>query len=303
VLAEPVRVAACLVLAVAVLLGPVALGAHLAHAQDDEGYEDDQGYDDGGQYAADTAPDPGSYGEALDPYGSWIDDDQYGRAWQPAVNVDWAPYTDGYWAWTPYGWTWVSSEPWGWTFHYGRWAFVGGFWGWCPGPFFAEPFFAPALVGFVGGPRFFFGFGFPFVVDPFFYYPYAYPYYAPYSGYGYEYPPPPPPEEPGYEAGQEPQYGAQSEAPPEETQPTPEDAERASYGLVQLRGVPDGASVDLDGRFWMKAERLENRWVALPRGPHTITVHVEGREPAEQQVDVEPGKTRVVRFTLGRHRA
>ena len=152
------------------------------------------------------------------------------------------------------------------------------------------------------GSRFFFGFGFPFVVDPFFYYPYAYPYpyYAP---YGYEYPPPPPPEEPGYEAGQEPQYGAQSEAPPEESQPTPEDAERASYGLVQLRGVPDGASVDLDGRFWMKAERLENRWVALPRGPHTITVHVEGREPAEQQVDVEPGKTRVVRFTLGRHRA
>src|SRR6266404_1344817 len=40
VLAEPVRVAARLVLAVAVLLGPVALGAHLAHAQDDEGYED-----------------------------------------------------------------------------------------------------------------------------------------------------------------------------------------------------------------------------------------------------------------------
>ena len=144
---------------------------------------------------------------------------------------------------------------------------------------------------------------FQIVVDPFFYYPYAYPYYAPYPGYGYEYPPPPPPEEPGYEAGQEPQYGAQSEAPPEESQPTPEDAERASYGLVQLRGVPDGASVDLDGRFWMKAERLENRWVALPRGPHTITVHVEGREPAEQQVDVEPGKTRVVRFTLGRHRA
>src|SRR5207245_6977486 len=97
--------------------------------------------------------------------------------------------------------------------------------------------------------RLFFGCGCPFVVDPFFYYPYAYPNYAPYPGYGYEYPPPPPPEEPGYEAGQEPQYGAQSEAPPEETQPTPEDAERASYGLVQLRGVPDGAAVDLDGRF------------------------------------------------------
>src|SRR5207244_11086797 len=43
------------------LLAPLS-----AHAQEDDGYQDDQGYDDGGQYAADTAPDPGSYGEALD---------------------------------------------------------------------------------------------------------------------------------------------------------------------------------------------------------------------------------------------
>ncbi len=157
-LAEPVRVAARLVLAVAVLLGPVALGAHLAHAQDDEGYEDDQGYDDGGQYAADTAPDPGSYGEALDPYGSWIDDDQYGRAWQPAVSVDWAPYTDGYWAWTPYGWTWVSSEPWGWTFHYGRWALLPGGWAWVPGtiwgPAWVDWFWGDGFVGWAPLPPF-----------------------------------------------------------------------------------------------------------------------------------------------------
>ena len=157
-LAEPVRVAACLVLAVAVLLGPVALGAHLAHAQEDEGYEDDQGYDDGGQYAADTAPDPRSYGEALDPYGSWIDDDQYGRAWQPAVSVDWAPYTDGYWAWTPYGWTWVSSEPWGWTFHYGRWALLPGGWGWVPGtiwgPAWVDWFWGDGFVGWAPLPPF-----------------------------------------------------------------------------------------------------------------------------------------------------
>ena len=169
VLAEPVPVAARLVLAVAVLLGPVALGTHLAHAQDDEGYEDDQGYDDqrydddqgyddGGQYAADTAPDPRSYGEALDPYGSWIDDDQYGRAWQPAVSVDWAPYTDGYWAWTPYGWTWVSSEPWGWTFHYGRWALLPGGWAWVPGtiwgPAWVDWFWGDGFVGWAPLPPF-----------------------------------------------------------------------------------------------------------------------------------------------------
>ncbi len=157
-LAEPVPVAARLVLAVAVLLGPVALGTHLAHAQDDEGYEDDQGYDDGGQYAADTAPDPRSYGEALDPYGSWIDDDQYGRSWQPAVSVDWAPYTDGYWAWTPYGWTWVSSEPWGWTFHYGRWALLPGGWAWVPGtiwgPAWVDWFWGDGFVGWAPLPPF-----------------------------------------------------------------------------------------------------------------------------------------------------
>ena len=146
-----------------------------------------------------------------------------------------------------------------------------------------------------GGSHVFFGFGFPFVVDPFFYDPY--PYYAPYPP-AYAYPPPPPPEEPGEEAGEAPGYGTpEAEAsPPAEEQPSPEDAERASYGLVQLRGVPDGASVDLDGRFWMKAQGLASRWLALPRGPHTLTVRVEGREPAEQHVDVQPGKTQVVRF-------
>ena len=134
----------------------------------------------------------------------------------------------------------------------------------------------------------FFGFGFPFFADPFFY-----PYYVPYPAYAY--PPPPPPEEPGYEEPSTEAPGA--EAPPvEEEQPEAEDAERASYGLVQLKGVPEGASVDLDGRFWLKAERLESRWLALPRGPHTLTVHVEGHEPAERRVDVESGKTQVVRF-------
>src|SRR5208282_4922598 len=36
-------------------------------------------------------------------------------------------------------------------FHYGRWAFVAGRWGWVPGPREVRPVYAPALVVFVGG--------------------------------------------------------------------------------------------------------------------------------------------------------
>ncbi len=54
----------------------------------------------------------------------------------------------------------MDYDPWGFApFHYGRWAFVGGAWGWCPGPIFASPFYGPAFVGFIGGG---FGFGFGF---------------------------------------------------------------------------------------------------------------------------------------------
>ena len=139
------QVAAPLVLALVLALGPVGP----ARAQDDEGYQEED--DPGGQYAADTAPDPSSYGEALAPYGTWIDDDQNGQVWQPAVSVDWAPYTDGYWAWTPYGWTWVSSEPWAWTFHYGRWVLLPGGWAWVPGtvwgPAWVDWFWGDGFIG------------------------------------------------------------------------------------------------------------------------------------------------------------
>lgn len=101
--------------------------------------------------------------EDLDDHGVWRETPDYGPVWYPTVAVGWAPYRYGHWVWIdPWGWNWVEDEPWGFApFHYGRWAFVGGSWGWCPGPFFARPFFAPALVGFVGGPHFFFGFGGP----------------------------------------------------------------------------------------------------------------------------------------------
>lgn len=94
----------------------------------------------------------------LDNNGTWSDVPDYGPVWIPAnVDAGWAPYHVGHWVWiAPWGWTWVDSEPWGWApFHYGRWVLVGAHWGWVPGPVVVRPYYAPAVVGFVGG-----GFGF-----------------------------------------------------------------------------------------------------------------------------------------------
>jgi len=95
--------------------------------------------------------------EDLDSYGSWRPDPSYGNVWYPReVPTGWAPYRYGHWAWIdPWGWTWVDDAPWGFApFHYGRWAFVGGAWGWVPGPVRVRPVYAPALVAFVGGSNF-----------------------------------------------------------------------------------------------------------------------------------------------------
>ncbi len=99
----------------------------------------------------------------LDDYGDWRDEPEYGHVWYPRyVDVGWAPYSVGYWNWVgPWGWSWVDTEPWGFApFHYGRWNYFGGGWGWCPGPFFGPPIYGPAFVGFFGGGSFGFGFGF-----------------------------------------------------------------------------------------------------------------------------------------------
>jgi hypothetical protein len=90
----------------------------------------------------------------LDDYGGWSDVPEYGNVWYPTtVEAGWAPYRSGHWAWIdPWGWTWVDNNAWGFApFHYGRWAYVGNRWGWCPGPVNVRPIYAPALVGFVGG--------------------------------------------------------------------------------------------------------------------------------------------------------
>ena len=99
--------------------------------------------------------------EELDNNGVWRETPDYGAVWYPSVGVGWAPYRYGHWAWIePWGWTWVDDEPWGFApFHYGRWAFIGGAWGWIPGPVaivggrrpYGRPVYAPALVAFIGG--------------------------------------------------------------------------------------------------------------------------------------------------------
>lgn len=75
--------------------------------------------------------------DELSPYGRWIDMPQYGYVWQPAVDMDFRPYsTNGHWAWSAdYDWIWVSDYNWGWApFHYGRWFYDDWYgWLWVPG--------------------------------------------------------------------------------------------------------------------------------------------------------------------------
>lgn len=100
--------------------------------------------------------------EDLDGYGTWDYYSPYGYIWTPVVGVGWAPYRYGHWIWVaPWGWTWVDDAPWGFApFHYGRWVYYRSRWGWCPGPVYARPYYAPALVAWVGGGSWSIGFGF-----------------------------------------------------------------------------------------------------------------------------------------------
>jgi hypothetical protein len=73
--------------------------------------------------------------DGLQPYGTWVDDQQYGTVWVPDVDEDFKPYaTNGHWVMTEYGNTWVSDYEWGWApFHYGRWRFDDYYgWEWIP---------------------------------------------------------------------------------------------------------------------------------------------------------------------------
>jgi hypothetical protein len=107
---------------------------------------------------------PGVIGyQDLDANGTWAPNSPYGPVWTPTgVPAGWAPYRYGQWQWiAPWGWTWVDSASWGFApFHYGRWVNWNGAWAWSPGPQgYWNPYYAPALVGWVGGPGFGIGIG------------------------------------------------------------------------------------------------------------------------------------------------
>ncbi len=120
------------------------------------------------------------------------------------------------------------------------------------------------------------------------YRPYLYPYYAyyyPYYGYPYPYPPVP------YRVDDD-----DDERDVPEESPPPADSETASYGLIRLDSVPDGAAVELDGRFWLTADDLDDRWLALARGEHRISVTVGNAQPIVRTIRIVPGRTHVLRF-------
>lgn len=82
---------------------------------------------------------------ALDPYGAWVSDSQYGTVWVPnrdVVGPDFAPYVSrGHWALTADDdWIWASDYPFGWAvFHYGRWVWIpANGWAWVPGRTYAN---------------------------------------------------------------------------------------------------------------------------------------------------------------------
>ncbi|WP_293852829.1 DUF6600 domain-containing protein [Steroidobacter sp.] len=93
--------------------------------------------------------------EDLDDNGEWISEPEYGYVWRPTyVASGWAPYRYGRWVYvSPWGWSWMDDARWGYApFHYGRWASIRDRWCWVPGPRHIRPVYAPALVGWVGGP-------------------------------------------------------------------------------------------------------------------------------------------------------
>lgn len=90
--------------------------------------------------------------DELDRWGEWRMTRRYGHIWVPRdVSRDWVPYSTGRWVWDPYyEWTWIDDAPWGWApYHYGRWCYTDGYWGWAPGPIVVTSVYAPALVAFV----------------------------------------------------------------------------------------------------------------------------------------------------------
>ena len=88
----------------------------------------------------------------LDEYGSWQPTPDYGAVWFPIdrgarLGAVSRRLLGGCRRLGP---DWVDSAPWGYApFHYGRWAFIGGRWGWCPGAYVARPRLGAGAGGLV----------------------------------------------------------------------------------------------------------------------------------------------------------
>ena len=89
-------------------------------------------------------------------FGAWSVAPDGAPWWTPSrVPSGWQPFQQGAWWWSArWGWTWVDGQPWGFApSHYGRWRMLRGHWAWTPGQWGAtRPVYAPAVVGWFGGP-------------------------------------------------------------------------------------------------------------------------------------------------------
>ena len=89
-------------------------------------------------------------------FGAWSAAPDGAHWWTPAkLPAGWQPFQQGAWWWSGrWGWTWVDDQPWGFApSHYGRWAMQRGHWAWTPGQWgTTRPVYAPAAVGWFGGP-------------------------------------------------------------------------------------------------------------------------------------------------------
>jgi len=82
----------------------------------------------------------GFFFNKLQPYGTWVRNDEFNYVFVPEVRSGWRPYVHGRWVLTnDYGWYWVSDEPFAWaTYHYGRWGYSADMgWFWVPGTVWA----------------------------------------------------------------------------------------------------------------------------------------------------------------------
>ena len=127
--------------------------------------------------------------------------------------------------------------------------------------------------------------------DPFWpgYYPYPYYYGYPYP-YPYSYPYYPP------AAETDDRYARDQAREPPPAEAPAQSALPASYGLIQIRGVPNGAQIDLDDRFWLEARDIDDKWMAISEGRHAITVRVDGSDPVTREVEMRPGAKQVIKF-------